>query len=160
MKKILVSIVLASFMFIPNVFAKEKVQVYMFKGDGCSHCEDALKFFNSLADEDKAKFELHEYEVWHDEKNKALMEKVSESLGENVSSVPYIIIGEKTFRGFDEEIGEDILEYVTSMYESGEMIDKVKDIVVPKTNPIVVIFLLVSFAVIIGFLIWARKRSV
>lgn len=159
MKKILVSIVLASFMFIPSVLAKEKVQVYMFKGDGCPHCEDALKFFNSLTEADKEKFELHEYEVWHDEKNKALMEKVSESLGESVSSVPYIIIGEKTFRGFDEEIGEDILDYVNSMYESGELIDKVKDIVVPTTNPIVVIFVLVSFLLMIGFLIWARKRS-
>lgn len=159
MKKILLSIVLASFMFIPNVFAKEKVQIYMFKGDGCPHCEDALKFFNSLTDADKEKFELHEYEVWRDEKNKELMEKVSESFGEDVSSVPYIIVGEKTFRGFDEEIGQDILEYVNTMYESGELVDKVKDIVVPKTNPVVVISLLGSFVVIIGFLIWARKRS-
>ena len=104
-----------------TVFAdsKEKINVYIFKGDGCGFCAKALTFFEGLDEEYQSYFNLVEKEVWYDEDHAALMQEVASYFGEDVSGVPYIIIGEKTFQGFDEsQYGDSIKAAIKAGYEN------------------------------------------
>ncbi len=119
MKKIMMLCMLAlfAFPFVVKAEEEDKINIYLFKGDGCPHCADAEDYFSSLSEEEKEKFHLIKYEVWYNETNKKLMEQVAEKLEETVTGVPYIVVGEKTFSGFNEEIGEEIMNFVNEMYE-------------------------------------------
>lgn len=161
MKKIFVGLLFGICVLFPNmkVSASEKVQVYIFRGEGCPHCEDALEFFDSLSKEEKAKFDVHEYEVWNNSKNKDLMSKVVSKLGETTSSVPYIVIGEKSFVGFDESIGESLLEEIDAMYESKQFVDVVSEFTKRTSSDMfVVIGFIVCLIAFVSFIIIARRK--
>ena len=138
MKKIKYLLVLALVLFIPfivNVKADEEktedkkaVTVYIFRGEGCPHCEEALEFFDSLSQDEEYKdmYKLVKYEVWYDKDNSELMEKVSKELNANASGVPFIVIGKKYFNGYSEAMSSEIKETIKDQYESGKTTDVVK----------------------------------
>lgn len=136
MKKSILSIIaiLVAIFFPLNVLAKEKeeakdpINVYLFWGNGCGYCEAAKEFFASIEEEYGDKFDLAAYEVWNDENNQALEQAVADYLGEEVSGVPYIIIGEKTFNGYSSEYDEEIIEAIEDEYENDERIDVLEKI--------------------------------
>jgi glutaredoxin len=130
MKKIMMLCMLAlfAFPFVVKAEEEDKINIYLFKGDGCPHCADAEDYFNSLSEEEKDKFHLIKYEVWYNETNKKLMDQVAEKLEETVTGVPYIVVGEKTFSGFNEEIGEEIMNFVNEMYEGDSREDIVSSL--------------------------------
>jgi len=69
MKKFILSIVLILLitpMFV-NAKEKEKINVYVFYGDGCPHCHNAFNFFESIEKEYGKYFDLVEYEVSNSE---------------------------------------------------------------------------------------------
>lgn len=150
-----------------TVFAdsKEKINVYIFKGDGCGFCAKALTFFEGLDEEYKSYFNLVEKEVWYDEDNANLMEKVADYFNEDVTGVPYIIIGEKTFKGFDEEkYGDQIKSLIKTSYENsdGSYKDVVSEIiggqVIEKSNNSAVTIIVIIVAVAgVGFLVYMAR---
>ena len=75
---------------------KTKVNVYIFRGEGCSHCAEALEWFDSIQEEYGEYFNLVKYETWYDEENAKLMKEVAEKRGETAEGVPYIIVGDKS----------------------------------------------------------------
>jgi len=94
----------------------KRVRIYFFRGEGCPHCEEAEEWFKSIQDEYGDKFVIVDYEVWYDEDNADLMDRVAEARGEDVSGVPYIIIGDMTFNGFDESYEESIISKIEELY--------------------------------------------
>jgi glutaredoxin len=157
-KKILMAFV-AAILFIPFVArAEEKVQVYIFRGEGCPHCEEALEFLDALSDEEKAKFDLNQYEVWNDTSNASLMKSVASALGETASGVPYIVIGEQSFSGYDDEIGESIVATIDSMYENQDLTDVVAPLIGSNNDTIVVVGFLVVVVLLVGGAVVARKK--
>lgn len=108
-----------------NAASKEKINVYIFKGEGCGYCAAALQFFSSIEDEYGKYFELKEYEVWNDTNNATLMTNVAAQFGEEVGGVPYIIIGDKTFQGYAESYDDQIISAITTAYNN----DNYEDIV-------------------------------
>ena len=102
------------------------VTIYLFRGDGCPHCEHAMEFFKTLNTE-YPYLRIISYEVWYNEENRKLMEEVSTELGIEVStSVPLIIIGnDYNLRGYGEARNDEILEQVEKSYQS----DTYEDIV-------------------------------
>lgn len=155
-------------LFIPfTVFAdsKEKINVYIFKGDGCGFCAKALTFFEGLDEEYKSYFNLVEKEVWNDEDNANLMEKVADYFNEDVKGVPYIIIGEKTFKGFDEEkYGDQIKSLIKTSYENsdGSYKDVVSEIIGGKVtdkgnNTAVTIIVIIVAVAGVGFLVYMAR---
>ena len=168
LKKLVVMLLLAIVILpINKVQANEKIKVYMFRGEGCPHCEEALEFFDELEKDEKYKdmYELVKYEVWYDEENAALMEKVAKELGEEASGVPYIVIGDKTFSGYAKEYDSKIKETIKTAYES----DSYKDIVKSVKNgestksesefPVVGVSITVGAAVLIiaGLIVLTKK---
>ena len=95
------------------------VNVYLFRGEGCPHCQEAEAYFNSLKKEYGKQFRVVDFEVWNNSSNADLMNKVAEARGEEVSGVPYIIIGNMSWNGFNSELGEEMLEQIKGEYELG-----------------------------------------
>ncbi len=112
-----------------NVFADEetttatednKVKVYFFRGEGCSHCAEALEWFSSIEEEYGSKYEIIDYETWYSEENSDLMAEVAKARGEEekATGVPYIIIGDKSWVGWSTETnGPEVLSQIDSEYE-------------------------------------------
>lgn len=121
-KKIIVLLItLFGFMLIPlntNAAKVEKANIYMFRGEGCPHCQDFLKFLNNLDDEYKKMFELTSYEVWYDSNNAELMSNIASFLNVEATGVPFIIIGEKTFVGYGESYDSEIKDAIKKLYET------------------------------------------
>ena len=135
MKRILVTMVTAAFLLFPFAAKAEgKVKVYLFRGEGCPHCEEAVEFFGSLESDVTSRFELIQYEVWNDEANNQLMKDVASKLDDEVSGVPYIVVGDQTFHGYTDEIGEEIVNTINEYYENGVFIDVLDGMTIEKTN--------------------------
>ncbi len=107
---------------------KEEVKVYLFWGNGCRYCEAAKDFFASIEEEYGEKFELVGYEVWYDKKNNELKETVAEYMDDDVTGVPYIIVGETTFGGYASEFDEDIIKAIEEEYEKEDRFDVIEKI--------------------------------
>lgn len=97
--------------------AKEEVKVYLFRGEGCPHCQEAEEWFKSIEDELGNKFEVVDYETWYNEENANLMQQVAKARGETAEGVPYIIIGDMSWNGFDSSYEEDMKEKINQLYD-------------------------------------------
>ena len=134
MKKLKVLLVLAIVLFMPfmvNVSAEKKsdnkINVYLFRGEGCPHCAEAEEWFSELEkDEEFNKYyTLVDFEVWYDENNSKLMEEVAKKLGTEASGVPFIVIGEKYFSGFAESMTDQIKTSIKESYDNKDYVDVV-----------------------------------
>ena len=94
----------------------KEVNVYFFRGEGCSHCAEAEAWFKSIEEEYGSFFKLVDYETWYNEENAKLMQDVAEARGETAEGVPYIIVGNKSWNGFTESYGEEILEQIKTVF--------------------------------------------
>lgn len=99
-------------------YDENKVNIYLFWGDGCPHCENAKSFFESIEEEYGKYFKLNKFEVWYDKDNKEIMNQFASAMGEEVKGVPYIIIGNKTYKGFSSSYKESIVGSITSQYKN------------------------------------------
>lgn len=127
-KLLVLSLLLFTFA-IPFVNAEEttdgetknkEVNVYIFRGEGCGFCANAMSFFESIEKDYGQYFNLVEYEVWNNQENAALMEQFAEYLNEEVTGVPFIVVGEKTYPGFDAKWGEEIKTEIKKQYDLPE----------------------------------------
>ena len=94
----------------------KKVNVYFFRGEGCSHCAEAEEWFDSIKEKYSEYYNLIDYEVWYNTDNSDLMQKVADARGEEAEGVPYIIIGDKSWNGFDSSYEEDMINQIKSVY--------------------------------------------
>lgn len=102
----------------------DKVNVYLFRGNGCGYCRGFLTFLNDNIEELGKYFNLVSYEVWYDSDNADLMQKVANFTGVQAGGVPYIIVGERVFDGFTEEAyGEEFKAQLKAEYEAKERYD-------------------------------------
>lgn len=125
LKRILIyTIFIFSAFFFGNVtvFAKE-VNVYMFYGKTCPHCEDALKYLNSI--KDKYDLKIHKYEVWYNDDNKKLMKEMGDYLDINVSGVPFAIIDNTGIIGYSSETTNETYLYHINKAKEDDFVDNV-----------------------------------
>ena len=95
----------------------KEVKVYFFRGEGCSHCAEAEAWFESIEEEYGSYFEIIDYEVWNNQNNAQLMQTVASARGEKAEGVPYIIIGNKSWNGFTQDYGNEMIEQIKSEFE-------------------------------------------
>lgn len=99
MKKI-VFIFTFIFLLLPfSVNANEKVNVYLFYGDGCPHCSALEEYLDKKYSNDKD-VKVYKYEVWNDVTNQELWKKVEDVTGEEAKGVPYFVIGKEVMQGY------------------------------------------------------------
>ena len=108
----------------------KQVNIYLFRGHGCGYCHKFLEYASgTLMKEYADKVKVVSYEVWNHEGNAKLMEEIASFLGTQAQGVPFIIIGEKVFPGYSEEMNAEIVAAINSEYEAKErydVIDKYK----------------------------------
>ncbi|MDD2435774.1 MAG: thioredoxin family protein [Bacilli bacterium] len=100
------------------VFEENKVNIYLFYGNGCPHCEKELEFLESINEEYKKYCNIYTFEIWHNQDNADFMIKLSDELGEEVTGVPYTIIGNKTFNGFGNSMKKDLKSTIMDQYNN------------------------------------------
>ncbi len=127
-------LILSITMLLPTiVFAKDKVNVYLFRRDGCQYCENALNFFDELSEDSEYSnyFNLVELEVSNNKTNANLMTKVAEKLDREVNGVPFIVVGIDSFLGYTSSYDDSIKESIKTAYlnEDGNYQDIVVDLI-------------------------------
>ncbi|MBP3921113.1 MAG: hypothetical protein J6D28_06085 [Bacilli bacterium] len=113
------------FMVLPlSISAKEKVNIYLFHSETCTHCQAEIEYLDKL-DEDYDNLDIHLYEVDGNKKNMKFMLDVKDKLGVDSPNVPFTIIGNYYYIGFSDGIGEGIKELVVKFSNEKE-IDVIK----------------------------------
>ena len=93
--------------------SSNKPNIYIFWGDGCPHCKALAKFIS--------KVNIYSFEVWSDKDNKSFMKKFGKYLGQDVSGVPFMVIGDKIFDGYssgDTKTDQQILDAINAIIKN------------------------------------------
>lgn len=108
-------------------YSDDKVNVYLFRGQGCGHCEHFLEFVSDTLVKDYSDyFNFIGYETWRNSANESLMQKVKDYLNVSSKGVPFIVIGDKYFVGYGESRNEAIISLIKSEYENSTRVDLIK----------------------------------
>ena len=98
---------------LDNITKKDsKVNIYLFWGDGCPHCKEEKLFLKSIENEYGNLFNVYEFEVWHNEENEKIMKEFGKAMDDNLTGVPYTIIGKESIKGFNGSKKEQILDAI------------------------------------------------
>lgn len=93
-----------------NAYAAGDLNIYLFWGNGCPHCAVEKTYLAEILPE-YPNVKLNTYEIYNNQQNVKFMQKAADELNVNASGVPFLIIGDKEYVGFDEgTIGKDIKE--------------------------------------------------
>ena len=100
--------------------ASEVVNLYLFWGDGCSHCAEEKPFLQKLIDEVyKDRLVVHEYEIWYNNENAELADKWAQAYGGEMSGVPMTFIGPHFVTGFNEGHEQELIDYIEEELAAG-----------------------------------------
>lgn len=105
----------------------DAINIYMFRGNGCIHCRDFLSFLNNHISDYGYMFNLVSFEIFYDENNNSLFEKMGEFMQDSVRGVPYIIIGGQTFLGYSTKMDEELLTTIVDEYNTDERYDALSE---------------------------------
>lgn len=91
------------FLFILGIGVSQAATLngYFFWKEGCPHCEKEKEFFESIKDE-YPDLVIKDYEVSEHHENIDFLKKIGERLNINIKGVPFLVIGDKYFVGFEE----------------------------------------------------------
>lgn len=124
-KKIFFTLLFTTLLFFSFSFKIEakEVNVYVFYGKTCPHCEEALKYLNSVKEE----YDLNiiKYEVWFDTENRQKMDVVSDYLDVNVTGVPFVIIDNTPIIGYSDSVTDKTYKYHINLASKQTFVDKV-----------------------------------
>ena len=101
--------------------SSNKPNIYIFWGDGCPHCKALAKFISKLPAETKDKINIYSFEVWSDKDNKSFMKNFGKFLDQDVSGVPFTVIGDKIFDGYssgDTKTDQQILDAINAIIKN------------------------------------------
>ena len=142
MKHKILILVLAIFLFLPvSINAKvldsykdivanyydieveeDKVNLYLFYGRECPHCEEEREMLDVLREEAKEYLNIYEFEVWHDKENSNIMETIKAELEITKTGVPFTVIGDKGYVGYSSAMHDvfvnKINEYIDNDSEN------------------------------------------
>lgn len=112
-------------------FDEKKINVYLFWGDGCPHCEELLAFFDTIKDDYGKYFNFYGFEVWENEENGKIMDKFAKELKGKVGSrgVPYLIIGDEAFSGYAESMNQKIKKTIVDKYKNKKNVRDFREII-------------------------------
>lgn len=137
MKKFILSLVTALTVFMmipvaqaiekPEVTDHEKVTIYIFWGNGCPNCTNAINYFYGLGDEYADYIEFETYEVWYNSNNNKFAQEVAGLLDHDLEGVPFLVVGEEYISGWGDSVGESMINYALDYYQDKNYKDVVKE---------------------------------
>lgn len=90
----------------------DKITIYFFHGDGCPHCAEEWNKLENLLVVYNNYIEIKDYEVWHNSANNNLMLKAKDKFSVTQAGVPFTVVGDKSFIGYNSTIGREIEEAI------------------------------------------------
>lgn len=111
MKKILLWLVLTIAILFPVAVNAEEINLYLFHSQDCTHCQSERKWLESIKDK-YDNLNIHEYEITRNGDNSALLDKVKERLSSTSNYVPYTVIGEQHWIGWNGDNKAKITEAI------------------------------------------------
>lgn len=128
MKRNLFLLVAFFLLLIPiNVNAKSNIDVHLFYSKTCPHCKAEKEYLQEL-EKNSDNIEIHLYEITDNEDNRVLLKKVQDIIEAPSNYVPYTVIGNKHFQGFNNDTKLKI-ENTIKAYEESNYIDVVGGII-------------------------------
>lgn len=135
-----------------------KVNVYLFRGEGCPHCEEMLEFFDSIEEKFGQYYTMNTYEVWYNQDNAELMQDVADKLGVSATGVPFLVIGDQTWNGYASSYDAEIEAKILSEYNSDSRYD-VMTAEEPKANNVAAVLIVVAVVGVIGGIVYVLRAS-
>ena len=123
MKKIFKTLLIC-ILFLPCIVSAKEINIYLFYGDGCPHCEAEEKYLEEYLKEN-TDVKLHTFEVWYSTENQNKFSGVQSILNRNATGVPYLIIGRSVVSGFAEGSTEETINNTIEYYRKTSYEDKV-----------------------------------
>lgn len=128
--KYIISFILLFSLFFPRVLAdteKNLVNIHIFYSNTCPHCTKERKLLGDLKKEYK-NLRVYEYETSLNDNNK-LYRSVANMFKLNITTVPFTIIGDAYFTGYNEPQSERKIRSVIEYYSENGYQDKVGELV-------------------------------
>ncbi len=85
-------------------FVEDKKNMYIFWGNGCSHCEELRVFLEDQADLWRDDYQIFSFETWDDEENATLMDDILALLDRENEGTPTVIIGDTVLVGYGDDM--------------------------------------------------------
>jgi len=101
-----------------QVTTQNQATIYIFWGDGCPHCAEAIPFLQDL-DQGSDQVALQMYEVYHDQDNQDLFTKMAAAYGFEPHGVPTIFVGKQHWEGYNDQIKNEIQAVVDACLVNG-----------------------------------------
>lgn len=98
--------------FISDVNAKE-INIDFFYGNGCPVCAREEKFLEEI--ESKYDVKIIKYETWYNEENAKLLDETKEKYNTTGRGVPYTVVEDSAFLGFNTTISSQIEDKIKSI---------------------------------------------
>lgn len=82
----------------------EPIDVVLFYGQGCPHCANTESYLDQLQKTDYPEIVRHDYEVYNDPNNAALMKQYADTYEAEIQGVPMVFIGREVIYGYEPEM--------------------------------------------------------
>lgn len=103
------------------VYDENKLNIYLFWGKGCPHCEEEWKFLNRIAPKYYDKIHVYGFEAWNSEENQKIMNEFKDKLNiSKDSGIPLTIIEDKYYIGYDESYNDEILKLIKNNHKNSK----------------------------------------
>lgn len=103
------------------VYDENKLNIYLFWGKGCPHCEEEWKFLNRIAPKYYDKIHVYGFEVWNSKENQKIMNEFKNKLNiSKDSGIPLTIIEDKYYIGYDESYNDEILKLIKNNHKNSK----------------------------------------
>lgn len=113
--------------------ASNKLNIYLFWGNGCPHCAKEKTFLSKILP-DYPTVTLNQYEVYYSSNNAELMKKVADKIDVDAGGIPFLIIGDKEFVGYSEGTTDKEIESRIKYCLSNGCPDSVNSIINPSKD--------------------------
>lgn len=115
---------------LTDIKFNDKVNIYLFYGKGCPHCEVLFTYFESIKSKYSKYYNLYAFEVWYNEDNGKTMDYFLEKFDKKVSSrsVPFLIIGDEAFEGYSSSMNQKIIDTIEEKYKNKDNIKDFSDV--------------------------------
>lgn len=148
--------------------SEEKINIYLFRGHKCGFCNSFLTFLYNNVEEYGKYFNLVSYEIFNDSNNSKLFEQVSKFMdGEAATGVPYIVIGDTAFGGFNESTdGDKIKEKIKELYESKDRYDVFEEMekgekeTSKETSATIIMWNAIFTTLAVGIILYVNNRQI
>ena len=108
--------IIAFFMFLPNVFAKNEVNLYFFYSEICYTCKAQAEWLENIK-EDYPNLNVISLEITRNSDNEHLLYNVRKALNNRDITIPYTVIGQTGITGFNTTVENQIIAAIEKFSE-------------------------------------------